>query len=340
MKILLLSPCHPNFGGWYRADSIARELYKRGHEVTFIHPASHTKNLFSRLKTGLEYLWHVMRLKYDVVHLFEIVQPENALAGILCLLLRRNVVLDVGDDWDYALTTFPKRHPLRFCFFLYLRFFDHLILRHFVKLTATSTFLLGKYSSCRVSGCGVKLINGINFNEFEPFTRSEARKELGIAKDARLMLSFGNTFGGDRQRLLTELVREIKTRDAGIHFLPQRRYEGRQMALWLAATNIILFPTGNGFNEQACFPIRVGTILNAERVIATDTYHTEFHDTLKPYDCMVQGWCMSDLADKVVKFLNNPHAHKYYEENVRKAKKDLGWNKLIGALEELYGMDI
>ena len=100
---------------------------------------------------------------------------------------------------------------------------------------------------------------------------------------------------------------------------------------------MVLFPTGGGKNEQGCFPIRVGSILNAERVIVTDDSDTEFHNTLRQYNCMVTGKDTDEIAQNVVRFFSKGRYREQLERNVRKAKEELRWENFKEGLVEYIG---
>ena len=122
-----------------------------------------------------------------------------------------------------------------------------------------------------------------------------------------------------------------------IQFIHKTGVDIETLRLYLGACDMVLFPTGGLPNEQACFPIRVGTALNAERVIATDDSDTEFHNTLIPYNCMVVSRNMHTLALKIIGFLDNKELKERLEHNTRIAKQHLCWQNLIRKLNEFYG---
>ena len=323
MEILLISPCHKNFGGWYRANNIATHLTYLNHKVTFLYPSS-VNNLWKRVLNGLVNCKHLF--KYDIIHIFEIVQPETLLPALLARFLGKRVIIDVADEWLFS----PTYKNSNFLTKLLIRFIDLFLINLFPLLTVTSDYLVRKY------GRGFKLINGVNEDEFELIHRNQARKQLRITYDVKVLLAFGNTWGNQRIKLLKEVYQWVKLYDDSIQLVVGTGWDKKKLSLWLGACDLVLFPTGGEPCEAACFPIRVGSCLNAERVIATDTSYTEFHSILGKYNCLLVGDYPRHLATNIIKFFKDKSFRKELEENVKVAKKELSWNKLIGKLEEFY----
>ena len=335
MKILLISPCHKNFGGWYRAYNIAQALRKRNHKVKFVYNRRYYGNAIGKILTGIRNAFLVALENSDVVHVFELVQPESMLAVITAKLLRRKLVLDVGDEWTLSPTSLHSRAPVSY----YIRFLDLYFASKFRFLTVTSDYLRNKYVSPNENGRTkyiLKLINGVNKDEYEPVPKRVARKTLGFSDKDKIILAFGNTYGGQRQELLDETCEFIRLSNPEIQIIKNRYLDERHLPLYVGACDLFLFPTGDSACERACFPIRVGTYLNGERVIATDETPTEFHNTLKPYNCLLTGKNPLDLALNIVCFFYDIRLREYLEKNTLKAKESLGWNRLIGDLEHFY----
>ena len=313
-KTLLISPCSYRFGGYFRAENIARRLNGK-----LLYPKQ-GNNLLKRVINGVVNSFYVPF--YDVIYVFELM-PETLLPALLSRLLGKKVILDIADEW-LASPTYQQGN-------LFIKFLIRSLDRSvsfFPQITVTSDYLLKKY------GRGTKLINGVDTNEFLPIDRAEARGRLGIGKKEKIVLSFGNTLGKTREWWLNETYRSLQSQDPSIQLIKISGLEAWGLALWLAACDLVLFPTGDNPCERACFPIRVGTALNAERVIATDNSPTEFHNTLRPYNCMLTGSVPWTLAIEIVKFFQDPYPtfRDTLEKNVLKAKKELDWDKLIKTL--------
>jgi hypothetical protein len=253
------------------------------------------------------------------VYVFELVQPETLFPALFGRLLGLRVLVDVGDEWLFSPTYKKASHLTK----KLIRFLD--TLPRFFELTVTSDYLKEKYKK------GTKMINGVDTHEFVPLDKSEARGRLGFGKHEKILLSFGNTLGDERIRWLNETYEWVKFYDPEIRLLSLSNVPSHVLALYLGACDLVLFPTGDNPCERACFPIRVGTCLNAERVIATDNSPTEFHKTLKKYECMVTGDTPQDLALNIIKFFRGQYPdYKYYLEcNLLHTKKELDWNEII-----------
>lgn len=312
LKTILISPCHKCFGGWFRADNIAQRLKGR-----LLYPPR-PERLFKRFLRGIGNAF--LTLPYSRVYIFELM-PETLFSGLLGLLLRKDIILDVGDEWLASPTYLKANFFKRWC----IKTLDHLT-PLFPKLTVTSDYLKTKFHK------GTKLINGVNRKEHRLYDRIKERKSGMMRLKTKLILSFGNTFGDTRRLWLDKTKFYLKKLDPDIDFIELTGYPLKTVYIWLAICDLVLFPTGDNPCEKACFPIRVGTALNAERVIATDESDTEFHRTLKPYNCMVTGKTPKELALKIDVFFKNRKYRSLLEKNVLIAKKELDWNKLIKKL--------
>lgn len=317
MKILLISPCHKNFGGWYRTYAIADALVKLGHMVGFAYSPKYYNSVWGKVFTGLKNCLYVK--DYDLVYGFEVVHPETLLPLLYAKLMFRQTVVDVGDEWLDSPTYHNSGWGLRSV----IRFLDLRLINLFRKITVTSEYLKKKYKR------GLVLINGVNTNEFPVISKDLARKVLGYGEDDKVVLSFGNTYSDSRLKLLGETIKQLP---GDIKVISGVYLNRRQLMFYSSACDLFLFPTDSSPAEKACFPIRIGTYLNAERVIATISNDTQFKKTLKKFDCMVTGKNPKDLADNIVKFFKNTRRRKELESNILKAKKELDWYKLIGRL--------
>lgn len=319
MKILLISPCHKNFGGWYRTHNIAESLARRGHKIGFAYSPKYFNNVWGKVLTGLKNTYYVHTGNYDLVYCFETVHPETLFPLLYAKLTFSQTLVDVGDEWldspTYKNSGWGLRGLIRFLDFI-PRFFD---------LTVTSDYLRRKY------GKGVKLINGVNTREFSLVSKPCARAVLGYKEDDKVVLSFGNTYGGNRQKLLGETIKQLP---GDIKVIAGVYLNSRQLPFYTSACDLLLFPTDSCISEKACFPIRIGTYLNSERVIATIDNDTQFKRTLRPFDCMVLGKDPKDLADNIVKFFKNKRRRKELESNTLKAKQVLDWDNVIRRLSE------
>lgn len=382
MKILLIQSCYEGFGGYFRSSGIASALAKDGHNVRHIFssrenslfikrirlsdnltvfklPRLNLSHIFNgRLIRGVAACFFIIFSKYDIVHIFEAMQLETGIPYVFCRLLRKKVVLDVGDEWLDSPTYNSAGALLK----SYIEFCDLRLASSAKFMTVTSEYLEQKYREKGVRNI-LKLINGVDLGQFQAMPRDEARGILKIGPDKKVILSFGNTYGGDRAYLLLKTFNYLNSFDNSILlyfnmdprlFLndPKIKSEiggpalerivvtghigAEALALYLGACDIILFLTGSRPSEKACFPIRVGSYLNGERVIAIDRTGTEAFNTLSRFNCILTGEGPYELAKNIIDFFNNDKLRRALEERVLKAKKELCWGRLISDLTALY----
>ena len=334
LKILLISPCHKNFGGWYRTENIRNALSKLNHTVKFVYNQRYHSNKFIRILIGLRNAWFVALGNYDVVHIFELLMPETLPAVLIGRLLRKRMCVDVGDEWTYS----PTYRTSGAITASYIRFFDHLTTRLSPFLTTTSEFLKKKYSLQAAGKVDSILVlnNYINCDEYKTVSRKKARGVLHLGRQEKIVLAFGNTYGGKRQFLFDKTVKWVSTMDKSIRFISGIYLDKVKLPLFVGACDLFLFPTGDNPCEEACYPIRVGTYLHGERVIATDESETEFHNSLMPFNCLLTGRRPYLLAKNIVKFFNDRDYRSILEFNVLLAKKAFNWDRHIRRLDAYY----
>lgn len=382
MKILLIQSCYENFGGYYRSMSIARSLVKNGHNIDFlisskknslvIKKNSEIDNLTifklprlnisqfinGRVLRGILASLLIILKRYNIIHIFESVQFETNIPLVLCRILRKKVVLDIGDEWLDS----PTYHNSNSLIKSYIRFCDLRLASKFNFLTVTSDYLANKYRRLGAKNV-LKIINGVDLDQFRPMTRNKARENLGIASEDKIILSFGNTYEGGRAYLLLKTFEHIYNSDKSVKLyfnmdpriflsdaqvndgIDEKIFENitvtgyitkDKLAEYLGACDIVLFLTGSRNAEKACFPIRIGTYLNGERVIAIDRTGNEAYNTLEQYDCLLAGDGPRDIAKKIIDFFNNRQSRLALENNVIRAKEELAWDNLIPGLIDFY----
>jgi hypothetical protein len=322
MKILLISPCHKEFGGWFRTDNIYANLSFSGFSCKFLYNPKYTKNLILKLLIGLRNCLYIYR--YNRVYVFEIVHPETLLPALLALIIGKKVLVDVGDEWLDS----PTYHKSLWITRWIIKFLDTKVIKLF-PITVTSGYLVDKYKR------GIKLINGVNLHEFTPIPRVLARRMMNVSPNAKIVLALGNTFDGPRTTLLRDAFARLLVLDSEV-ILVWKQVKRSELDLYIGICDLILFPTGDAPNEKACFPIRIGSYLNGERVIATDLSETEWHMTLRPYNCTLEG-NSEQLAELMYEFFHNEHFRSIIERNVLKAKDALTWEVQIGKLSKFFG---
>lgn len=383
MKILFVQPCYENFGGYFRALGMAKALSKKNIKVDLLCP---NKDKFSlpvkktllrkhltryelprweinffisgRIVRGLISAIFVLFGNYDIIHTFSTIQPESIIPFFVAKLLGKKVIFDWDDYWQDS----PLYHNSSDLVKKYISLLENTIPRYSKHMTVTSEFLSQKAKSLG-SGNVLKIINGIDLDQFSPIKKDLARKHLKIFSNEKIIFSFGNTYEGDRAYLLFKTFQEILKRDKTIKFyfkfdpkdfLKEKRIRkeinpeifnniivtgyisDRELPYYIGACDLILFLTGETDNEKACFPIRIGSYLNGEKIIATCIVDTEAYNSLAKYDCIVNGKDPMDLAKKITDFFVNPQIKKNLSKNVLWAKSELNWDKITNNLVNYY----
>lgn len=381
-KVLFIQPCFVNFGGYFRSFSLARFLAKKGFKVDLlisskensilIRKEEKIKNLtvFSlprlnlhqfingKILRGFLGCFFIVFGKYDIVHIFESVQFETNIPLLFCKLIGKKVVLDIDEEWlDNPIYYLPiplMKHYIEFC--------DLKLAPRFPHMTVTSDYLVKKFKKLGVKNV-IKIINGVDFDQFHPMKKSEARKHLKISSQEKILLSFGNTYEGGRAYLLFKTFEEILKKDKSVklyfnfrpeHFLSNPRVKKeinteifknivttgyikeKMLPYYLGAADLILFLTEKTRLEKACFPIRIGSYLNGERVIAINRTDTEAYNSLTKYNCVVSGDKPAEVAQNVIKFFHDKSLRKKLEQNALKAKNGLSMEAQTNQLINFY----
>lgn len=383
MKVLLVQPCFTNFGGYFRSIGIAKALAKKNNQVDLLISSKEnsllikrnreSKNLFvyelprinlhqfvnGKILRGILACLFILFKNYDIIHLFESNQFETNLPLVFSKILKKKVILDIDEEWlDSDLLKMNKLMAT------YIRFCDIILATKFDYLSVTSEYLVMKFRKLGVKNV-FKIINGVDLDQFEPIKRAVSRKRLKIHPQEKIILSFGNTYGGERAYLLFKTFEEILKLDSSVKlyfnldpeifwqerkikknisrrtlknvivtgFIDFNTVQGRS---YLGAADVILFLMGNSSGERACFPVRIGAYLNGERVIAINKTDSEAYHSLIKYNCIITGENPSAIAQEILRFFKNKKQRQKLETNVLKAKKQLSWDNLINGLLKFY----
>ena len=312
--ILLITHNHKDFGGWFRVNCISEALQRRFIYTEFVYNPRYFKNPFIRILIGLRNSWYVIHRKF--IYILDPLMPETLLPALTAKLLRKNVVIDISDEWLESTTGWVRK---------YVAFIEPRLARWFPLIIVPCEYLYEKFSKMTDSTL-IKLTNGVNPTEFKLIPKGEARKKLNFRPDDKIMLAIGNTFGGERRALLWKVYNEVKALDPKVILIAGTYIPKEDLPYYLGACDLALFPTNGAKNELACCSIRVMTYINAEKVIATDDSPSEWHTILENFDCGLMG---KDLAKKIIRFFNDKKLRKRLEKNVKRAKNALQWDNLI-----------
>jgi len=381
MKILLIQPCFENFGGYFRSVGIARALAEKANNVDLL--ISSKNNLLTTKKekeTDHLSIYQLPRLnihqfingkilrgviasffiafgKYDVIHIFEAVQPETNIPLIFCKLINKKVILDIDEEWmDNVMNQKGKLMAA------YMKYCDLKLTPRSDYLTVTSRYLVDKYRKLGVKNI-LKVINGVDLKQFTLMDKKEARRLLKIPQKEKVLLAFGNTFEGERAYLLLKTYQEIWNEDKRIrlytNFDPRKFFKDKRikkeispkcinsinnlgyisndkLPSYLVSSDLVLFLMGNRASERACFPVRIGTYLNGEKVIAMNITDTEACLTLKEMGCALLGNDTKQLAQLIILFLSTPTLQRKLTKKVLLAKQRLSWASISADLLRFY----
>lgn len=313
-----------------------------------------------RILRGVLSSFFVLFGNYDLVHPFATTQIETVIPFFVAKILGKKVVFDWDDFWQDSLFF----HQTNILIKKYIALLENNVPKYSKFMTVTSDFLCDK---AKVLGAKkvLKIINGVDLKQFKTHSFEEAIAKLKFNPRDKYLLSFGNTYENKRAYLLLKTFEEVNKRDRSIKLisnidlkklLQKQNKLGefkrdifdniivtgfippQDLGYYLAISECVIFLTGNSDMEKSCFPIRIGSYLNGEKVIVTTNTNTEWCNTLKKYNCVLLGKNPKDLAQKIITFLKNKCEQKKIENNVRKTKKELSWNILSQKLIEFYNL--
>lgn len=221
LRLLFIEPCPRDFGGYFRAISLARAIAKLGHQVKVVVPARTWGPLrtHSEVGEGVHLVEHaeisrwpfgkivriplvaaeVLASKADLVHVFCSVHPENLVGLLLACALKKKVLVDWDDFWQDSPAFLDAGSAVR----SYVKFAEEFGIQRGLGVTVASAYLANRAKRLR-SGPIHRVPNGVWKEQFDLVPRSRARQELEISPDALVVLAFGNTYLQGRGRMLVE----------------------------------------------------------------------------------------------------------------------------------------
>lgn len=380
MKILVIEPCYVNFGGYFRAYNLSLALSKRGVRVDLL--VSSNKNfelkikktkinenfrryelprvrltpyLNGRLTRAFIALFFGIFKKYDIIYACVPTQLESNIPAFFLKLIGKSVVIDWDDYWIGS-PIFEGHNLVK----KYIEFCERRAPAFFENFVVASDFLgdaAKKWGAKRI----LKIINGVNAEQFAPYAKKEGREKLRLDQNGNYLLAFGNNYANDRGLVLLQIFEKIYALDPEIKLLFNfdsremvREYrlenkidqeclkniinvgqiDQRDLGYYLGACDAAMLPSGDTDDQRAGFPIRVGSYLNGEAVIIMNDIQSEAGNTLQKYSCAIIEKDIADVAKKTVELLRNPALQKELKNKVIEAKKALSWDNLaVGLIE-------
>lgn len=382
MRVLFIEPCFVDFGGYFRAINICSNLSKKGIKVDLLVSSKKDFSFIvkkikindnltqyelprwnfhfffnGRIVRGVIAFLFGLFGRYNIIHACVPVQLESNIPAFFLKILGKKVVMDWDDYWEgssiYGEYPFMKK---------YVAFCEQKAPKFFENMVVVSDFLKD-LSEKRGAKKVLKLINGVNLEQFKQYTREEGRVKLKLDSTEKYLLTFGHTYINDRAYLLFKAFEEIYKLDPSIKLLfnydaekiyKEQRLEDRvskdclkniinvgyiqqeDLGYYLGACDAVIFLMGDADNERACFPIRIGSYLNGEAIIIINDTNSEASNTLKTYDCAVVEKEIFTLAKRTIQVLSDEGERRRLKENIKKAKSEISWENHIDKLIQFY----
>lgn len=290
--------------------------------------------------------------QYDIIHAAMPMQFESNIPALILKLLGKKIVI----DWDEIFEdTFPAKFPLK----QYIYFCEHKLPAFFKNYCVTSD-ILAKFSKKRGAKNVIKIINGFDPKEYNPKNRYSYRSKLKLDPDTKYIFAYGNTFGSNRPYKFFKTFEHIIKLDPSIKLLcnfdPITIYQRDKLTgkidpkifsniinlgyitnkEYLYTSNVALFLSGDGTCEKANYPIRIGSYLASNLVIAINDDNSEASNSLIAQKCCISSPNLQILAQKTVDYLNNPKLQKEYSVKLKKAKSKFSVEYLTLKLIDYY----
>ena len=313
--------------------------------------------LQGRLLRALISIIFALKKHYDVYHVGMLVEPEtNIPALFLRLIGKKNIVM----DWDEIyLNGFSDTNPI---IHHYISLCEKYFPKIFPNFTATSELLL-KIAKDRGAKNVIKIINGVDNDQIKIKEHTSSLKKVKLDPNYRYLLFIGNSVLGKRLLYLFNYLQHIVKLDNKIKLLVNfdyikalkeagyyKKYSASlfdhvinlgyisqsDLPFYFAAASATLFFSEKNQIEKANFPIRIGTYLASESLIVSNDINSEASNTLKEYRCAVIDKDLDMLPQLTLDVINNPNMMKNYLVNIKKAKKELSYQKLTKMLVSYY----
>ncbi len=381
LRVLMIAPT-PYFsdrGCHVRIYEEARAMTKLGHEVCIVtyHLGRDMPGVrvvrtpripwYNKLEAGPS--WHKPYLDMLLLwkslavtrsfrpHLIHAHLHEGALIGsVLKFLTRIPLLFDyqgslTGETLNHGF--FQKRSPLTKIFTWIEQFINR---RADVIITSSNQ---GRQELIHDWGISPKrvtnLIDGVDTEMFHPYPQSEARRELGIPDNVKLVVFLGlfNRYQG--VDLLLDAISLIKTRSSDVRFLlmgfPDEAYRVR--AKEMGIDNIIIF-TGRIQYDRAAFFLSAGDLAVSPKLAQTEANGKLFNymacglptvafdshinrEILDDTGIYVEHGNTAALADAIVVSLSDSEGMVSLSKKVRdRAIAMHSWNSRSRQLESVY----
>jgi hypothetical protein len=382
MRVLVIEPCYVGYGGYFRAHYMCLALSRQGLKVDLLlssksnfclrikkHKINENFNQYElprvrissyingRISRAFIGLFFGLFRRYDIIHACVPTQLEANIPGFILKLIGKKVVMDWDDYW-LGSPLFGNPTIIR----KYLEFCEYKAPKFFENMVVVSDFLADKSKELGAKRV-VKIINGVNPDQFKIRTKEESFERLKLDKSKKYLLTFGNNFSRMRTLLLFKFFRLLLDIEPNTILLintdPKKMISDHKlekeidksilgkitnlgyirdedMEYYLAASDATILLQENEDNERSCFPIRAGSFISGETIIIMNDVNSEIGNTLKRYQCAIVEEEIEILARRTAELLNNPALQKEFKEKVIIVKEELAWDNQIPALIEFY----
>src|SRR6185369_6150771 len=199
------------------------------------------------------------------------------------------------------------------------------------------------------------LIDGVDTEIFRPYSRSDARRELGIPDDVKLVVYLGlfNRYQG--VDLLLDVISLVKAETPDVRFLlmgfPDKEY--RRKAVEMGIDDVITF-TGRVNYDRAPFFLSAGDLAVSPKLALTEANGKLFNymacglptvvfdnqinrEILGDEGIYVEYGNTAFLADTIIATIHNSDRLKYFSECVRERAINMhSWSARSRQLESVY----
>ncbi len=384
MRILFLNHNPERYGTYFRCYHLARHLAERGHAVTLLCASREQTlrtaerregnlriRLLPRVNLATYHTGHTLRMllnakeclagDMDILHAFAFPLHPISLPTLLTGLFRPRVkiVLDHDDMWKGG---FTKYHPAPVRA-IYDFTEDHLP-RLADQATAASAILMQKFRDAGLAEEKIHYIPNCPTIRPDMPDKTAARAALGLAPDAKILLSMGHTYTESlfalldayataRQTLPTlkllflgklHISDDFKTRMRAYEqrFAPDIVTVGEKpptdVPLYLSASDALLLPMDDDPIEKARFPIRFGDYLSSGVPVVSNAVG-EIERIMTTHDCGYTAPVGDPQAfgAAIVHALTDAQGRERKRQNAKRLiDQELNWPTVAAHLERIY----
>lgn len=282
------------------------------------------------------------------------IEFESNIPAFFLKLFGKKVVMDWDDMFEDGL--FKSNYLIH----SYIKFCENFF-PFFIKNLTVTTDNLKTISLNRGATNVLTLINGVNTNQFIPINKERAREKLNLNKKFRYILLIGNSLSPIRAKPILTFINKLIKINSKIYIITNfnlnniaKQYHlshlinskiSKQiinpgyiydLSTYLSAVDASMFLTPNNLAEKTSFPIRIGTYLCGLSIIIINDTGTQVNRLLKKYNCAITDKNISNLAQKTSDTLFDHKKILFLRKNVKIAKHQLSWPKIIHKLIKYY----